>query len=307
MFCVECGKELKEEFKFCHYCGCKQVQEPSLEPPIQNIGISDSLITDSIVAGTYQKIEAINIAGMSEEQFTILSQQMGLILDKLNIPDPSLEDRVGPGMSDIEKLVAGTVSKKFDEAQKKFKKPVGDPENLLKLGNFEYEIKNYGKAIEYYDKVLEINPKDDVAWNNKAISLNALGRNEEAVLSYEISLEINPNSGVTWYNKGSVLSKHGRVQEAIHCFDKALDIDSLNDSAWNNKGLALNELGENKVAMVCYDAALEINPNDDMVWNNKGTELYALGRISEARQCFDKALEINPKNEIAIENRREVK
>ncbi|HIQ39504.1 MAG TPA: tetratricopeptide repeat protein [Methanothermococcus okinawensis] len=75
--------------------------------------------------------------------------------------------------------------------------------------------------IEYYDKVLEINPRCKEAWNNKGIALSRLGRYEEAIECYDRALEIDPKNSLTWYNKGVALQRLGRYSEAQECFNMA--------------------------------------------------------------------------------------
>ena len=71
------------------------------------------------------------------------------------------------------------------------------------LGNFYWSIKQpgynaplsdkglvsddfeYTKAIEYYDKAIELNPQYAVAWDNKGMVLARLGKYNEAVKCYD--------------------------------------------------------------------------------------------------------------------------
>ena len=59
------------------------------------------------------------------------------------------------------------------------------------------------------------------------------------------------------------LEKLGRNNEAIACCDRALKINSENFKAWNNKGLCLSNLNRIEEALRCYNEALKINPGDE--------------------------------------------
>jgi len=152
------------------------------------------------------------------------------------------------------------------------------------------------EAIGCYDKLLEINPRDDKTWNNKGNALDTLGKHQEAIECYDKSLEINPRDAAAWCNKGDALDTLGKHQEAIGCYDKALGINSRLNEVWSNKGKALHNLGKPQEAIGCYDKSLEINPREDRVWSNKGSALNDLGKHQDAFECYDKSLEINPKN-----------
>ena len=61
-------------------------------------------------------------------------------------------------------------------------------------------------------------------------------------------------------NKGISLDNLGKYNEAIEYYDKALEIDPENAEALNNKGVALDDLGKYNEAIEYYDKVLEIDP-----------------------------------------------
>ena len=50
------------------------------------------------------------------------------------------------------------------------------------------------------DKALEINPRYAEAWNNKGLTLDELGKHQEAMKCYNKALEINPRDEMAWLN-----------------------------------------------------------------------------------------------------------
>jgi tetratricopeptide (TPR) repeat protein len=165
------------------------------------------------------------------------------------------------------------------------------------------KVGRYEEAIKCYNEALEINPHQTESWFNKGNSLGSLGRFEEAIKCHDKALEINPKHPMGWNNKGVSLQDLGRFDEAIECFDKALEINPRNADAWSNKGVSLADLGRFDEAIECCDKALEINPKKVNAWINKGNSLRMLGRFDEAIKCHDKALEIDPQNAGAWSNK----
>jgi tetratricopeptide (TPR) repeat protein len=96
---------------------------------------------------------------------------------------------------------------------------------LLLKGNEYYYKKDHEKALECYNKVLEIDPNLANAWGNKGIALGELERYNEAIECYNKVLEIDPKDDRAWYNKGLALRNLKKYNEAIECYDKALEID----------------------------------------------------------------------------------
>jgi len=47
----------------------------------------------------------------------------------------------------------------------------------------------------------ELDPKDAVAWHNRGLALDELGRYEEAIRCYDTALGINPEDAIAWDNK----------------------------------------------------------------------------------------------------------
>jgi len=187
------------------------------------------------------------------------------------------------------------------------KKQTGEIVKLPELKELEaWELVNKGfslgklgkpqEAIACYDRAIEIDPGDALAWNNKGITLAMLGKDQEAIACYDRALEINPEKVDAWNNKGIALGNLGKDQEAIACYDRALEITPGYAMAWDGKGASLAMLGKDQEAIVCYDRALEIDPGDAMAWNNKGVALGNLGKDQEAIACYDRALEINPRH-----------
>jgi tetratricopeptide (TPR) repeat protein len=80
------------------------------------------------------------------------------------------------------------------------------------------------EAIEAYRKATEIKPDYAQAWNNLGVSLDRLGRLEEAIEVYRKATEIKPDYADAWYNLGVSLGRLGKLEEAIEVLRQALEI-----------------------------------------------------------------------------------
>ncbi len=192
---------------------------------------------------------------------------------------------------------------RFDEALKQFDKAIEiNPQDALAWGNKGValdELGRYEEAITCYDKAIEINSKYAEAWYNKGVALGHLGRYEEAITYFDKAIEIDPRFAWAWGNKGNALADSGKYEDAIKCYDKALEINPQNAEAWYNKGVALGYLGRYEEAVTCYDNAIEINPRFVWAWGSKGVALGGLGRYEEAIACLDEAIELDPQLALA--------
>jgi tetratricopeptide (TPR) repeat protein len=171
-------------------------------------------------------------------------------------------------------------------------------------GNALGNLGRYKEALASFDRCLELEPDDYEAWYNRGVVLGKLGRYEEAIASYDRSLEFKPDKDEAWNNRGNALGKLGRYEEAIASYDRCLEFKPDKDEAWNNRGNALSKLGRYEEAIASFDRSLEFRPNQDKAWNNRGNALGKLGRYEEAIASFDRSLEFKPDDDVARKNRK---
>jgi tetratricopeptide (TPR) repeat protein len=92
-------------------------------------------------------------------------------------------------------------------------------------GDELYKQGQYDKAIGFYDKAIEIDPKNSELRNSRGLAICHLGLHIEALVTFEIALEIDPGFIDAWNNMGVVLFKLKRYDEAIRYFDKIIKMD----------------------------------------------------------------------------------
>jgi tetratricopeptide (TPR) repeat protein len=175
-------------------------------------------------------------------------------------------------------------------------------ETLNMKGKALDELGKYEEAIEYYDKVLALDPNNKFALNNKGADLYDLGSYEEAIKYFLKRLAIDPNNKHVLYNTGTALDELGRYVEAIEYYDRALAIDPNFLKALINKGLSLKKLGIYEEAIKYYDRALAIDPNNKFALQNRANALTASGKYQEAIQRYGEALAINPNDIDTLNN-----
>ena len=144
---------------------------------------------------------------------------------------------------------------------------------LIQKNNPEYKRRDpdsVKEAISCYGKVLDIDPSNADAYNNRGIVKSDLGDHHAAIADYDKALEINPKDADTYNNRGSAKFGLGDYQAAIADYDKALEINQKDANAYNNRGNAKAGLGDRQAAIADYDKALEINPKDASAYNNRG-------------------------------------
>jgi len=123
-----------------------------------------------------------------------------------------------------------------------------------------YNQREFSKAIQAYQKVIELDPTYVEAYNNLGIIYQMMGDVERAFESYRKSTEINPRYEKGYNNLGILLLLKGRNEEALEAFQKALVINSNNIESHINLGILFKKKGEWGKAIESYQKALAINP-----------------------------------------------
>lgn len=198
------------------------------------------------------------------------------------------------------------------------------------LGVMAQEQNDYHKALDWFDKALQIQPDNAKIQVNKATTLIHLTRWSEALVACEASLVLEPEDADAWNNRGIVLRHMGDSAAALESFDNALKFDSglkiakinrayvlhelkrLDEAVanfdeilalhpslaevWNSRANSLRDLKRPDEALYSYEKALSIAPDNADIWFNKGNLFHSLGRIDETLDCYEKALEFNPQH-----------
>ena len=63
---------------------------------------------------------------------------------------------------------------------------------LIEKGTRLLEDAKYDEALECFNKILSLDPKNTHAWNQKGVALRSLGRYDEAIECFNKALEIVP-------------------------------------------------------------------------------------------------------------------
>jgi len=102
------------------------------------------------------------------------------------------------------------------------------------------------KALNYYDRMVELEPMYDIAWNNRGVVLKNLGKPKSALKSYIRAIKINPQYGNAWYNMGIALEEMEEYAKALKCFDSAMRFLADKDKASQYRKACKDKLASKK-------------------------------------------------------------
>jgi Flp pilus assembly protein TadD len=132
--------------------------------------------------------------------------------------------------------------------------------NQFNMGVYFYNQREISKAIQAYQKVIQMDPAYIEAYNNLGIIYQELGDFENALRSYQKSVEINPQYEKAYNNLGILFFLKDRYEEALEAFQKALATNPNNIESYINCGILFKKKGQWDKAIEFYKKALAINP-----------------------------------------------
>ena len=162
---------------------------------------------------------------------------------------------------------------------------------------------NRARAIEDFDRSIEINPLYAETYNNRGLVHNSMGNHIRAIDDFDRALEINPLYADAYNSRGLAHNSMGNYMRAIEDFDRAIKINPQNAPAYSNRGAAYMALGNSTQAIADYNQAGEIDPDYADADYNRGISNQHLGKYQQAINDYNKAITINPKHAKAYFNR----
>ena len=183
-------------------------------------------------------------------------------------------------------------------------------EKYNNLGVKEYQKENYDKAISYFNKAIELDPNNAVAYHNRGLVYFKTGSYYntepfyEAISDFSKAIEVDPNYVDAYYNRGLAYNNlfhhyqklpaetfppeiEDKYHEAIADFDKVLELDPKYALAYAGKGNAYYRHEDSYEGMTKaiaeYDKALK---SESLIIQKVGNNGLAGVYASRARTCL---------------------
>ena len=151
---------------------------------------------------------------------------------------------------------------------------------------------DFDRAIEDFNKALELDPNYIGAHYNRGLAYYYKGDFDRAIEDFNKALELDPNYIGTYYNRGLAYYYKGDFDRAIEDFNKALELDPNYIGIYYNRGLAYYYKGDFDRVIEDFNKALELDPNYIGAHYNRGLAYYYKGDFDRAIEDSNKALEL---------------
>lgn len=143
---------------------------------------------------------------------------------------------------------------------------------------------NYDKALNDYNKLLQIYPDSEDGLIGRAVILLEMEQFELAVSDLDECLALNKLNTDALFYRGYCQNKLEKYDLAADDFTSIIAIDKENFEAWYNLGIAHYSMNELEEAINDYSKAIAINNSDPDVYFNRGL-------VYDLRQEYQKAID----------------
>lgn len=150
-------------------------------------------------------------------------------------------------------------------------------------------------ALEYYRKMLDLDPADTLALASIAFNCAQLGRKREALAMFDRVVALKPGDAEAHFDRAFLLQEMNDHAGAILAFDRALAVDPDHDRALYGKALSLIATRRIAEAVAPLRRNTKLQPMSPYGWYQLARVQNELGRRDEAQKIVDHLATFEPK------------
>lgn len=231
-----------------------------LQDSIRNLQMQVNNMREKV--DTYQKIASDTTSYMHDDMSDMLTK-IAIIMAIFGVAFPLyfnyrnekyMENLIKDAKDKTEK------AEKAYNSLENIKKEVEDSNNKSKALHYFVQASaesNINKAMDYYNRCINLNPIFAEAYNNRGILKHNTGDLEGALVDFTEAINHRRKYAEALNNRGIIYLEKGEMNKAELDFNEAIDND--NADAYLNRGLLNYQKGITKEANNDFDAAIRIN------------------------------------------------
>jgi len=158
-------------------------------------------------------------------------------------------------------------------------------DNLTSIGDKSYNAHDFSKAVEYYEKAIKINSKDEIVLFKAAQAYVEVFKLSKAIKLYSKAIDLNPNNPDYFFNRGRALILDKNFNKAIKDFNKVLELKPNNKEAFLKKAYCYYFQNEYNKSLEIIESIIKQTNDFAEVYYLKG--LVNLDLESKEQACKD--------------------
>ncbi len=136
-----------------------------------------------------------------------------------------------------------------EQSEKLYKKSIKNNKEIKNLTKDEFlsreyrdlgvslnKNNQYEKSIECFNKAIEINSVDPIAYKYLGDSYDIIGDYNNALENYDMAINLDPSFTQAYLSRGNVFYKNNKLEKALGDYNKAIDLNPENPEFYKNRG-----------------------------------------------------------------------
>jgi type IV pilus assembly protein PilF len=184
-----------------------------------------------------------------------------------------------------------------------------NPEIQNELALAYREMEMYPKAIEHFNKAVELTPDYSEAYNNLGTVYLILKQWDSAINCFKHALANNlyATPHFAYHNLGLAHYNKGEPHKAIEYYQKAIQVQPLYSRSYHNMGIAFESLGQWEKAIENYKRSIRYAPDNPASYFFLGRLYAKLNKPSLAARNLEETIRLNKHNAYEPEAKRLLK
>ena len=172
------------------------------------------------------------------------------------------------------------------------------PSVHVTLGMLHSKLGKDDLALQEFQKVLDLNPRDGDALIGMAGILENTGRIQDAEAKFKQAISLRPDYWDGYRALAEFYDRQKRIQESILQYRRIIELTPDNPEAYSDLGLSYLELSDSQslaAAESAFKKSIQLAPNYP-AYTNLGLLYMIQKRYSESAEATRKALQLNDKD-----------
>lgn len=161
---------------------------------------------------------------------------------------------------------------------------------LANLALVYEKLREYARAIELYDRALELGADIDWVLQRKATALTEVGRFAEAKGTLKRYLSLMPDDAAQWVALAILHSDDDEFADAFACYERAEQIDPKSAALRLNWGVTAVRAHQLPLARAQLKLLQRIEPNSTRPWLLRAFILEEEGHLRAAQVIYERML-----------------
>jgi tetratricopeptide (TPR) repeat protein len=155
-------------------------------------------------------------------------------------------------------------------------------------------VKEYGRALQEYDRAIELDPELALAHYGRGLTHQLTDDFPAALAALDRADELAPDTGWIIAERAETYRLAGRFEQAIADFDRAIALDPTDAASLTGRAVCRHSLGQFDGALADFNRSLSIDEDDLWALVRRARLRRSRGEVDEAFAEFDRAVSLAP-------------